>query len=66
MSSWIPKTRIRYLVTNADEDLAPFLEQIFQCLGSKYDPRATNTVEKRVEKPLASQPPDSCRRGINS
>ena len=59
ITSRIPKTRTRYLLTNADEDLTPFLERIFQCLGLKYDTRATKTMEEHVEKPPASHPPDS-------
>ena len=52
----IPKTKHRYLITNADEDLTPFLERVAQCMGLKYDPKATKTMEEKVDKPT---PPDT-------
>jgi transposase len=58
ITSRIPKTRTRYLITNVDEELTPFLERIFHCLGLKYDPKATKTMAEHVEKPPSSHPPD--------
>jgi len=52
----IPKNKHRYLITNMDEDLTPFLLQLFACLGLRYDPKATKTVKEYVEEPSSSAP----------
>jgi len=43
---------------NVDEELTPFLQRIFLCLGLKYDPKATKTTAEHVEKASSSPPPD--------
>ena len=58
ITSRIPKSRTRYLIMNVDEELTPFLERIFLCLGLKYDPKATKTTAEHVEKAPSSPPPD--------
>ncbi len=57
----MPKNKHRYLITNMDQDLTPFLLQLFACLGLKYDPKATKTVTEYVEEPSSpatTKPPD--------
>ncbi len=64
------KNRYRYLVTKVDQDLPPFVSQLFASVGLVYDPNATRVVEEHVgepnppkaSKPIAATPkipPDS-------
>ena len=56
----LPMSQMRSLVLNVDQNLTPLLEQIFQALGYRYDPKATRTKEVyQKPKNVPPKPPDS-------
>ncbi len=57
----LPKSRYRYILTNVDQDLTPRLEKIFLHLGFNYDPDATRTKQEYTDPkvPPNQLPPDS-------
>ncbi len=57
----LPKSRYRYILTNVDQDLTPRLEKIFLHLGFNYDPDATRTKQEYTDPkvPPNQPPPDS-------
>ena len=52
------KNRYRYLVTKVDQDLPPFVRQLFKSVGLVYDPNATRIVEEHVGEP---NPPEASK-----
>ena len=45
----LPKTKQRYLLTHIDEDIPEFVEDIMDCIGLNYDPKNTRCIEERTE-----------------
>ncbi len=46
----LPKSKHRCMVTEIDQDLSPLLEEIFHILGFRYDPDETRTITEHTEE----------------
>ena len=55
----LPKNRYRYLIHVCDQELTPYLLEIFACLNFRYDPKETKTWQEYVTEPAEpKKPPD--------
>ena len=52
------KNRYSYLVTKMDQDLSPFVSQLFESIGLAYDQNATRIVEEHTGEP---NPPEASK-----
>ena len=56
----LPMSPTRVLELKLDQNLPPLLQKIFQAIGCKYDPRATQTKQEHTrQKKVPQKPPDS-------
>ena len=56
----LPMSPTRVLELKLDQNLPPLLQKIFQAMGYKYDPRATQTKQEHIrQKKVPQKPPDS-------